>query len=232
MAMLSRDGTVQLGAVLFLVVASVLALAAAPGAAQSSLPCRDGGDHCIGIGFTDAWFNGQTVQLEYSHRFFCAEPPRTDAPSGCEAGQAATTNPPSGPVVSNVYLLIPVGFSPPASTLHCPICSAADPNSIWNASLTVRLVALARPRLATGSAATDHHGASDPSPARIDPPLTAARSARARFQRAPIPFGLRTGGAPKSLAECRFRPRASQSRRPAERRPLDDASFASTSSTT
>jgi hypothetical protein len=27
----------------------------------------------------------------------------------------------SGPVVSNVYLLIPDGFSPPAETLHCPI---------------------------------------------------------------------------------------------------------------
>ena len=73
------------------------------------------------IGFTDAWFDGQTVQLEYSHSFFCAEPPKSKAFSGCEAGDPATTRPPSGPVVSNVYLLIPVGFSPPESTLHCPV---------------------------------------------------------------------------------------------------------------
>src|SRR5262249_27032370 len=60
--------------------------------------------------------------LEYSHRFFCAPPPQQGADSSeCEAGKPAATNPPSGPVVSNVYLLIPVGFSPPAATLHCPL---------------------------------------------------------------------------------------------------------------
>src|SRR5262249_5653850 len=89
--------------------------------APSSLPCRDGGEGCIDIGFTDAWFNGQTVQLEYSHDFFCATPPKSSGSSRCEAGEAAITAPPSGPVVSNVYLLIPIGFSPPESTLQCPV---------------------------------------------------------------------------------------------------------------
>ncbi len=92
-----------------------------PSAPLAALPCRDGGPGCIGIGFTEAWFNGGTVQLEYSHRFFCAGPPSADASSGCEAGRAATVQPPSGPVVSNVYLLIPVGFTPPADTLQCPL---------------------------------------------------------------------------------------------------------------
>jgi len=108
------------------VTGSVLALslglaAGASPADASSLPCRDGGDDCINIGFTDAWFGGQTVQLEYSHQFFCARPPKSTGPTGCEVGDAGTTLPPSGPVVSNVYLIVPVGFAPPDATLHCPI---------------------------------------------------------------------------------------------------------------
>src|SRR5215470_12171040 len=98
-----------------------LARAASPAQGTPALPCRDGGDQCLHIGFTEAWFDGQTVQLGYSHDFFCARSPQIRAPSGCEAGDPATTPPPSGPVVSNVYLLIPVGFSPPAATLHCPV---------------------------------------------------------------------------------------------------------------
>ena len=61
------------------------------------------------------------MQLGYSHDFFCAAPPKSAGSSKCEAGEAAITDPPSGPVVSNVYLLIPVGFSPPESTLQCPV---------------------------------------------------------------------------------------------------------------
>src|SRR5262249_29181604 len=119
MGRLPRVGTMWV-LVLFLLMASVLAvtrgsaLASVPAPPTAALPCRDGGDHCIGIGFTDAWFNGRTVQLGYSHRFFCAQPPTSEAASECEAGEAAAIQPPSGPVVSEVYLLIPNGFSPPA----------------------------------------------------------------------------------------------------------------------
>src|SRR5262245_7221744 len=103
----SIDSIMRLGAVLFLSLLLSPVLTATPTAAQpspsataSDLPCRDGGPNCIGIGFTDAWFNGQTVQLEFSHRFFCS--PTNDASddsTACQAGQAATTPPPSGPVV-------------------------------------------------------------------------------------------------------------------------------------
>lgn len=86
---------------------------------STSLPCRSGAAACMGIGFTDAWFNGTTVQLGYSHPFFCAEPPASAAASGCEAGKVATTPPPSGPVVSNIYLLIPLGFTPPGASTQC-----------------------------------------------------------------------------------------------------------------
>src|SRR5262249_1464819 len=108
MARFSRVGALRLGAAPFLVFASVSALTlglAHVSGADAALPCRDGGPGCISIGFTDAWFGGQTVQLEYSHRYFCAQSPSGDVSSECEAGKAAATQPPSGPVVSNVYLL-------------------------------------------------------------------------------------------------------------------------------
>jgi hypothetical protein len=84
------------------------------------LPCQFGGDHCINIGFTEAWLNGQTVDLEYSHDFFCQEPPSSAATTGCEIGAAAQHNPPSGAVVSPLRTVVPEGFTPPDGTLQCP----------------------------------------------------------------------------------------------------------------
>jgi len=128
MTRLLRNSALRLGALLLLLLVSTVGPAFANDRARSvassgtpALPCRDGGPGCIHIGFTDAWFAGQTVQLGFSHNFFCANPPSAIALSRCEAGQPALIPPPSGPVVSNVYLLIPVGFSPPPDTLHCPM---------------------------------------------------------------------------------------------------------------
>ena len=73
-------GPVSLG--LLLIGAVAFALGLNPGLAAGSgppLPCRDGGDDCIQIGFTDAWFNGETVQLGFSHHYFCAQPPHSNA---------------------------------------------------------------------------------------------------------------------------------------------------------
>ena len=125
MSNLARISLLRLGIVLLMAVGG--ACTSSDGSALASdsvaLPCRDGGNGCIHIGFTDAWFDGNVVQLEYSHPFFCAQPQQDNGngDSACKAGSPAAVPPPSGPVVSNVYLLIPVGFSPPAETLHCPI---------------------------------------------------------------------------------------------------------------
>jgi len=43
------------------------------------------------------------------------------ANSHCEAGEGAGIAPPSGPVVSEMYVLVPLGFSPPGNTLRCPL---------------------------------------------------------------------------------------------------------------
>jgi hypothetical protein len=122
----SRVRPISIG--LALLAAASLAFGLAFGSAMASgsrsasllpLPCASGGSGCMKIGFTRAWYHGHTVKLEYSHRFFCAEPPSSGASSHCEAGRAAKMKPSSGPVVSNIYELIPLGFTPPASTLQC-----------------------------------------------------------------------------------------------------------------
>jgi len=103
----------------FGLVGSAMASGSRTSSISSPLPCNAGGPGCIKIGFTRAWFNGHVVRLEYSHGFFCAEPPSSGADSNCEAGEAAQIAPPSGPVVSSIYELIPLGFTPPTSTLQC-----------------------------------------------------------------------------------------------------------------
>lgn len=117
-------GPFRLGVVQMIATVAVFGLAfgsaiAVGSSGPNTLPCNRGGEHCISIGFTDAWFDGQTVQLEYSHRFFCDRSQPSEASTGCEAGTAAAISPKSGPVVSDVYVLIPLGFSPPGSTLQC-----------------------------------------------------------------------------------------------------------------
>jgi hypothetical protein len=122
MSNVPRISSLRLGIVLLIALGGVCPSHRSALASDSvALPCRDGGTGCIHIGFTDAWFDGNVVQLEYSHPFFCAQPQDSNGDSACTAGSPAVVPPPSGPVVSNVYLLIPVGFSPPADTLQCPI---------------------------------------------------------------------------------------------------------------
>ena len=120
----ARLGPIRLGAVQVIATVAVFGLALGSAIAVGSrspntLPCNRGGERCINIGFTDAWFDGHTVQLEYSHRFFCDRSQPSEASTGCEAGTPAAIPPSSGPVVSEIYVLIPLGFSPPGSTLHC-----------------------------------------------------------------------------------------------------------------
>ena len=131
----ARFGPIRLGALQVVATVSIFGLVigsalAAGSAGPNALPCNSGGERCIQIGFTDAWFDGHTVQLEYSHRFFCDRSQPSDAETGCEAGHAAAVAPKSGPVVSEIYVLIPLGFSPPGSTLQCGVRCIDQPRTI------------------------------------------------------------------------------------------------------
>jgi hypothetical protein len=88
--------------------------------AAGPLPCEMGGTSCSSIGYTRAWLGGRTVKLEYSHAYFCEEPPTSGAGSHCELGKARQSGPTSGAVVSPLRVVVPLGFTPPASTLQCP----------------------------------------------------------------------------------------------------------------
>ncbi|MDP9342714.1 MAG: hypothetical protein M3Q23_11620 [Actinomycetota bacterium] len=100
---------------------TALAMGHHPNAKAAEGECTLGGPECINIGITDGWFQGSTVEFQYSHDFFCAEPPPSSASSSCEAGSAPRVDPPSGDVGAPVWVLIPKGFTPDQSTLHCPV---------------------------------------------------------------------------------------------------------------
>jgi hypothetical protein len=104
------------------VALGILAVAVAPAFAAPDIDeCGLGGAGCNNVGITDGWFEGQTVDFKYTHDFFCGQPPSSGAQSGCEVGEGTDVQPPAGEVGEEVYVLIPVGFSAPQSTLHCPV---------------------------------------------------------------------------------------------------------------
>jgi hypothetical protein len=91
---------------------------ASPGhAASTSEPTPPG----TVLGTTEGWLNGQTVTFLYTRDFFCAQPPVSSAPSGCEVGAPADTEPVQNPDIPELWVLVPLGFTVPPSTLQCPI---------------------------------------------------------------------------------------------------------------
>lgn len=97
--------------------------------------CADGGttapaDHGLSLahnardgaptGTTAGWLDGRTVEFFYNKDYFCAQPPASGAPSGCELGEEPTRPPRSGNIPV-VYVMTPLGFTPSTSTLHCPV---------------------------------------------------------------------------------------------------------------
>lgn len=72
------------------------------------------------VGFTDGWMNGRTVSFFYTKNFFCAQPPSSAAPSGCEVGEDGTVDPRPGRIPV-LYVMTPIGFRPADATLHCPV---------------------------------------------------------------------------------------------------------------
>jgi hypothetical protein len=84
-------------------------------------PCiHTGSQGDVDHGSTAGWLNGRTVEFIYSKNFYCASPPSSGAPGFCEAGANAFFAPVTGQV-DPLYVVAPIGFTPPASTLHCPI---------------------------------------------------------------------------------------------------------------
>ena len=70
-------------------------------------------------GFTNGWYDGHTVRFYYSKNFSCSAPPASKASSGCEAGSDYSQTPATS--FDPLYVVVPLGFTPPKSTLQCPV---------------------------------------------------------------------------------------------------------------
>lgn len=73
------------------------------------------------LGTTEGWLNGQTVTFLYTGDYFCQQPPASGAASGCEVGDPAATQPVGNPDIPELWVLVPIGFQVPTSTLQCPV---------------------------------------------------------------------------------------------------------------
>jgi hypothetical protein len=121
-------GTRVAGIGLLGVLAVVLAIAsgtalAAPGSAQAGMTgmaqLTAASSSHNRVGFTKGWFAGHTVRFYYSRNFSCKAPPASRAHSRCEAGTNYTQTPAS--TFDPLYVVVPLGFTPPRSTLQCPV---------------------------------------------------------------------------------------------------------------
>jgi hypothetical protein len=93
---------------------SVSSTAAMTGMAQTMSASMPGQ-----TGFTNGWYDGHTVRFFYSKNYVCQTPPASGASSKCEAGADYTQTPAS--TFDPLYVVVPLGFTPPKSTLQCPV---------------------------------------------------------------------------------------------------------------
>ena len=113
-------------------------LAVASGTAFASSGSSPAGMHMAGtspssvtkVGSTKGWYNGETVTFRYTKNFFCQNPPASGATSSCEAGSDYTQTP--AHTFDPLYVVVPLGFTPPTSTLQCPTAGHCidHPNTI------------------------------------------------------------------------------------------------------
>jgi hypothetical protein len=70
-------------------------------------------------GFTNGWYDGHTVRFFYSRNYFCRTPPASTAASRCEGGANYIRTPAAS--FDPLYVVVPLGFTPPKWTLQCPV---------------------------------------------------------------------------------------------------------------
>jgi hypothetical protein len=75
-------------------------------------------------GFTKGFYDGHTVHFFYSKNFSCKQPPASMASSKCEGGTNYTQTP--ADTFDPLYVIVPLGFTPPKWTLQCPAGRCID----------------------------------------------------------------------------------------------------------
>jgi hypothetical protein len=126
-----RHGTMTLGRRVGLGLTGVAAigLAAASGTALASSGSSASAGSMSGmttaassswhghVGTTKGFYDGRTVTFYYTRNFRCAAPPASSAKTKCEGGTNYTQTPAS--TFDPLYVIVPLGFTPKASTLQC-----------------------------------------------------------------------------------------------------------------
>jgi hypothetical protein len=90
-------------------------------AASTATPSSNATQIGMGInqfGMTKSFFNGGTVSFTYTKGFYCDKSVQAASTSGCEAG--ATYKVPPAKNFDPLYILVPLGFSPPTMSMECP----------------------------------------------------------------------------------------------------------------
>lgn len=125
----------SIGIALFALIGALFAvlLGLALASPSHAVPAGDGATPSgTVLGTTQGWFDGRTVTFLYTRNFVCTQPPTSAAASGCEVGEAAQSAPVGNPNIPELWVLVPLGFTPPSSTLQCPVAGncVAHPHDI------------------------------------------------------------------------------------------------------
>lgn len=104
-----------LGVVLAVASGTAFASAGSPTAGMGGMSSAAAVNH---VGNTRGWYDGHTVTFHYTKNFFCKNPPHSMASSNCEAGADYTQTPARS--FDPLYVIVPLGFTPPKGTLQCP----------------------------------------------------------------------------------------------------------------
>jgi len=124
-----KAGLVMAGALVAGLAAVSGTALASPGSASSmatmssmaqAMSSSSGAQH----GFTNGWYDGHTVRFYYSKNYFCQKPPANGSSSRCEAGANYISTPSDS--FDPLYVLVPLGFTPPKATLQCPAGHCID----------------------------------------------------------------------------------------------------------
>lgn len=78
-------------------------------------PSSTGG--CDHVGLTHGYYGGSTLNFLYSANYYCDTTVSAKSSTGCEAGAKYSKLPPSATSQDPLYILVPLGFSPPG--LQC-----------------------------------------------------------------------------------------------------------------
>jgi hypothetical protein len=80
-------------------------------------PTPNGG--CDHVGLTHGYYDGNTVNFLYTANYYCDQSVTAHSSTGCEAGAKYNRLPPDATSQDTLYILVPLGFSPPG--LQCAV---------------------------------------------------------------------------------------------------------------